>query len=783
MRPYYAVIKDSFREALSSRVLWILLVLATLLLAAVVPLSITDHLPSSLGPSDITSVTSLVVKLHKAGTAEGGSPGKRIWSQFDANLQKKLTDIAAKPDDRGASDAIEGRLRGDLNALLSQRDLYDEATWANPSTKPNAEARALAARGVDKLSEDEVRRLNRLLLEAAFSLEIAQSKPAEISFAYFGASLGGNVPFEKNLVVTSTLTAVMNFFLGTLGVFTAILVTASIIPHTFEPGAIDLLLSKPISRFWLYVTKFLGGCAFTLINAAYVIGGLWLIVGVRYGIWSGRLLLCIPLFMFLFAIYYSVSALAGVLWKNAIICVVMTVVFWVVCFAVGVSKTVVETVFLNSRRLVRVEPAGDALVAVDERGQLLLWEASTDTWQPIATQSSKDDSEPPPVPFGVPFRTIGPTYDARQRQLLVARPSGGAGGGFMSPGGTLFSGRQNDNWRLSQVVAVPTGTTGLFAGPKGEVIAVGASGVFKLEDSNSAASKDAKAAEATVPPATRPIVGAAAEKPSPAEGAAPRFVEVGPASGLAGQVAAAMDSASGDLAVFSRGRLRILKPDDKGQFAQSARADIDDAQAAVVGFGGSSVIVVLADGTIKWFDAQDLALRGKFSSASPRAPRFAVVSPNGRWLAVLFHNGRLWLYDTERDAEASKSIDGQGEISAVTFAPDNALLAADRFTRVTRYQLDPPAVTERVQPEMDFLERVYRYGLKPIYTVFPKPGELGNMVSYLLTEQDTQAPMGREDDLASQRLKIDVWGPIWSNLAFVVIFVCLGGLYTAYKDF
>jgi len=776
MRPYYAVIKDSFREALSSRVLWILLVLATLLLAVLVPLSITDHLPSSLEPGDITSVTSLVVKLHKAGITEGDSPGKRIWSRFDANLQKKLTDIAAQPDDRGASDAIEGRLRGDLNAMLSQRDLYDETAWANPSTKPNAEARALAARGVDKLSEDEVRRLNRLLLEAVFSLEVAQAKPAEISFAYFGAPLGGNVPFEKNLVVTSTLTAVMNFFLGTLGVLTAILVTASIIPHTFEPGAIDLLLSKPISRFWLYVTKFLGGCAFTLINAAYVIGGLWLIVGARYGIWSGRLLLCIPLFMFLFAIYYSVSALAGVVWKNAIICVVMAVVFWIACFTVGVSKTIVETVFLNSRRLVRVEPAGDALVAVDEQGQLLLWEGSTNAWQPIGAQASKAGPEPPPVPFGVPFRTIGPTYDARQPRLLVVRPSGGGGGGFMSPGGMLFAGRQDDAWRLSQVVAVPTGTTGLFAGPTGEVIAVGASGVFKLDDSNTAAPRDAKAAEATVPPATPPSIAADSV-------ATPKFVEVGPSAGFGGQVAAAMDPASGDLAVFSRGRLRILKPDDKGQYAQSARAELDDSQAAVVGFGGASVIVVLADGTIKWYDSQDLALRAEFNSASPRTPRFAVVSPNGRWLAVLFHNGRLWLYDSERDAEASKAIDGQGEVSAVAFAPDNALLAADRFTRVTRYQLDPPAVVERVQPEMDFLGRAYRYVIKPIYTVFPKPGELGNLVAYLLTEQDTQAPMGREDDLASQRLKIDVWGPIWSNLAFVVIFVCLGGLYTAYKDF
>ena len=39
--------------------------------------------------------------------------------------------------------------------------------------------------------------------------------------------------------------------------------------------------------------------------------GLWLISGLRFGVWSPRILWCVPLFMFLFATYYVVSALAG----------------------------------------------------------------------------------------------------------------------------------------------------------------------------------------------------------------------------------------------------------------------------------------------------------------------------------------------------------------------------------------------------------------------------------------------------------------------------------------
>ena len=112
-------------------------------------------------------------------------------------------------------------------------------------------------------------------------------------------------------MVNFALAALTTFLAGILGVFIAILVTAPTVPQTFEPGAIDLLLSKPVSRSLLFLTKFFGASTFILLNSIYLIGGMWLIAGLRFDIWSGRLLLCIPVFLFLFVIYYSVSALTG----------------------------------------------------------------------------------------------------------------------------------------------------------------------------------------------------------------------------------------------------------------------------------------------------------------------------------------------------------------------------------------------------------------------------------------------------------------------------------------
>src|SRR5262249_47004641 len=158
-----------------------------------------------------------------------------------------------------------------------------------------------------------------------------------------------------------------------VGVLAAILVTSPIMPHIFEPGAIDLLLSKPISRSLLFLTKFAGGCAFIALNAAYFIGGLWALSGLRVDLLSARPLLPLLILLFLFSIYYSVSSLAGVIWRNAIVSVVMTVLFWGLCTLVGWIKGGLEALLVAPERIVRLVPAGQTLLGITDMGQVREW--------------------------------------------------------------------------------------------------------------------------------------------------------------------------------------------------------------------------------------------------------------------------------------------------------------------------------------------------------------------------------------------------------------------------
>src|SRR5262245_20183587 len=93
MRPYLAIIKDSFREALASRVLWVLLSLIGLKLALLAPAGIRLNLTTDFAWGDIAEGPRLVGTLRRAALLPQPSPGKRVWSLIDEPTREKLVKL------------------------------------------------------------------------------------------------------------------------------------------------------------------------------------------------------------------------------------------------------------------------------------------------------------------------------------------------------------------------------------------------------------------------------------------------------------------------------------------------------------------------------------------------------------------------------------------------------------------------------------------------------------------------------------------------------------------
>ena len=92
MRPYLAVLKDSFREALASRVLWIVIILTTLALVVVAPLGIKEETAARLRRNSVRNWPALVAKIDDERQSGDPSPGRQIWNRWSDQLKGQLAE-------------------------------------------------------------------------------------------------------------------------------------------------------------------------------------------------------------------------------------------------------------------------------------------------------------------------------------------------------------------------------------------------------------------------------------------------------------------------------------------------------------------------------------------------------------------------------------------------------------------------------------------------------------------------------------------------------------------
>src|SRR5262249_35338228 len=128
-----------------------------------------------------------------------------------------------------------------------------------------------------------------------------------------------SIPLPASLFTTSLSGAVywiedrvVNRFGAWIGILMGIVITAFFIPNMLRKGSIDLLLAKPVRRWTLLIYKYVGGLSFVFLNAAFVVCGLWLVLGLRTGIWASGFLIAILGITFFFAILYAVSTFFAV---------------------------------------------------------------------------------------------------------------------------------------------------------------------------------------------------------------------------------------------------------------------------------------------------------------------------------------------------------------------------------------------------------------------------------------------------------------------------------------
>jgi ABC-type transport system involved in multi-copper enzyme maturation permease subunit len=355
---YLAILKDCVREAIDTKVFYVMVglsALTVLVLASVsfAPVDPKDAMqvwsgqafenPYAKGPAraefERRFETTYTVK---EAEPEGGGDRAAASAYRVVILSRWLNPAPAKVDQAG--EKPDGK-----PAKVEPPKINPDSAWA-PERQVQRHEQLLKARfanfgGLRAVELTVIRTLAPVQVEAthssvSFEMNVRRTENTSQLWPYQPTLFFGLVPLTG---IRAPLGVQIHFIESLLllgvGAWVAILIsiviTAFFIPNMLRRGSVDLLLVKPIHRATLLVYKYVGGLSFMFLNTLFVVGGVWIIIGLRTGIWLPNLLLLIPLLTFFFAILYSVSVLIGVLTRSTIVAILATVGVWFLFWAVG----------------------------------------------------------------------------------------------------------------------------------------------------------------------------------------------------------------------------------------------------------------------------------------------------------------------------------------------------------------------------------------------------------------------------------------------------------------
>jgi hypothetical protein len=817
MRPYVAIIIDSFRRAIASRVLYILLGLIVLLLIAIAPFHIRETLDWKLDyRQHVQNTDRLIRDLIERGQRGEDTGVQRIWDQLSSSNQSTVEEIYQLNTDPDSAEAptMEAPISADddernylqlvsnLNEMILDPSFYRDEDW--DKNRLPAEAQALIEQGVETLDQEQSRRLNRLLVGQALPA-IQSAAPTSLSMYYLTYELISFSSTRENFIsqYKDGWTYIFEKIVISVCMFIALLATSSIIPETFEPGSLNLLLSKPISRWGLYLTKFFGGCALMLICAVLLFGGLWIWMGLAFQFWDPALLWSIPIYVFVFSIYFSVSAFIGLKYRSAITAVFVTLLFWAVCFGVGWVHGLVKVPLQNARLFQPVVTDSGPLV-LDSVGFLRKWNPGLSEWA-VAQQPAAE--LPEQMQLGIEIaKWIEPLKKDPYRIPPMVSPDGRVTVGLFhviksnDRGHQDFFTRPPGEIEFQHYGKFPNGTLAAFATTDG-VLSVDQMGDFRLLKFSdlTVAIDDYRSAKLNAPNVEEPELqddSGSGEAPANEDALQPPdaeslFQSVGPDAPirLMETFSVAYNADNEEIAIhqFSKGEHRLVvfrKLDDRYVLDRSIPFDLgtDARIRCFVAYQGNTIVVASGNGQVITFDATTLEEQMGFVPEKRFGIRALKGSRDGRWFGLLYSNDKLWLLDTQQPDELQQTpVTGQGAIASFNFSADSQLCVVDREDRLSCYSPDSMELGERYDATGDFVKKAYRYALDPVYRVFPKPGEFYKLVNHLSAARDVEQT--KNLDLIGTNTPPNPYSPLWSGLAFMVFMLLVSCLTFQFKDY
>jgi hypothetical protein len=382
---FLAILRDSVREAFDSKVLYALVILSGLVVLGVASISFKPRSaekglqdivarfpgaqPSFAAPQALQYEVEDFKQLNDNRPWEGqyrfnlvvhelpvkGPDGKEQPSEgiFKAMVwlsTLQLEEEKLSPEDREARKRLlmmreqaQNVPPAKLQQFLDEK-MREEIAQVTPAQMERFVKSQLATQGTLEATEVKLKAQGpkeiRFDVETGSRSETFRTWPHTVTYGFGAYTSQGDTP------IGPLLYGIEDTLIGAVGAGVAMLVativTAFFIPSMLRKGTIDMLVSKPIHRATLLVYKFLGGLTFMFVITVVVVVGVWIVLGLRSGLWAPGFLLSIFILTFQFSIFYAVSTLFGVLTRSPIVSILAACLTWAVLWGVGTGHILLD---------------------------------------------------------------------------------------------------------------------------------------------------------------------------------------------------------------------------------------------------------------------------------------------------------------------------------------------------------------------------------------------------------------------------------------------------------
>lgn len=175
---------------------------------------------------------------------------------------------------------------------------------------------------------------------------------ASVGFTPDGISIFfGAYEMENEIIVADSLFAeyfymmiftdyLVPWWLGLFALVLALLSVCPVFPDFLKSGSVDVAVSKPISRWVLFLVKYLGSLLFVAIQVFAFCIIVFLAQGLRIDSWNVEIFWAVPLLAFVFSLIYCVAVLTAVWTRSTLFSLLLALVMWAVTLGIQWTESI-----------------------------------------------------------------------------------------------------------------------------------------------------------------------------------------------------------------------------------------------------------------------------------------------------------------------------------------------------------------------------------------------------------------------------------------------------------